>query len=81
MLKKNKEAEKQSKRRKKEKRRIPDRSSDEIIKGVSLEFKCKLILSLTPIYNDDLQGCHFYDVRFATASPSPTASYPLLCCG
>ena len=50
--------------------------SDEIIKGVTLEFKCKLILTLSPIYNDDLQDCHFNDVRVATASPSLTASYP-----
>ena len=49
---------------------------DEIIKGVALEFKCKLILTLSPIYNDDLQDCHFNDVRVATASPSLTASYP-----
>ena len=56
---------------------IPNWSSDENIKGVSLEFKCKLILSLSPIYNDDLQGCHFCDVRITTASSTLTASYPI----
>ena len=59
-----------------EEKRIPDRSSVEIIKGVYLEFKCRLILTLSPIYNHDLQGCHFSDVKVATASPVITASYP-----
>ena len=73
---------KQSKSRKKteqekeERKRIPDQSSVEIIKGVYPEFKCKSILTLSPIYNHDLQGCHFSDVMIATASPVITASYP-----
>ena len=46
-------------------------------KGSFFDFKCELILSLSPIYNDDLQGCHFCDVRITTASPTPTASYPI----
>ena len=60
-----------------EEKRIPDRSSVEIIKGVYLEFKCRLILTLSPIYNHDLQGCHLNDVKVATASSRLTASYPL----
>ena len=67
---------KQSRKRKKERKRIPDQSSVEVIKGVYPEFKCKSILTLSPIYNHDLQGCHFSDVKVATASPVITASYP-----
>ena len=63
-------------RKEREKKRIPDQSSVEIIKGVYPEFKCKSILTLSPIYNHDLQGCHFSDVMIATASPVITASYP-----
>ena len=61
---------------KREEKRIPDRSSVEIIKGEYLEFKCRLILTLSPIYNHDLQGCHLNDVKIATASSRLTASYP-----
>ena len=43
-------------RKEREKRRIPDQSSVENIKGVYPEFKYKLILTLSPIYNHDLQG-------------------------
>ena len=45
------------------------------IKGVYLEFKYKLILTLSPIYNHDLQDCHISDVMITTASPSITASF------
>ena len=41
-------------RKEREKKRIPDQSSVAIIKGRYLEFK--MILTLSPIYNDDLQG-------------------------
>ena len=50
------EQKKQSRKRKKERKRIPDQSSAENIKGVYPEFKYKLILTLSPIYNHDLQG-------------------------
>ena len=62
-------------RKRREGKGIPDQPSMEIIKGRYLEFKCKVILTLSPIYNHDLQGCHFSDVMIATASPVGTASY------
>ena len=43
-------------RMEREEKRIPDRSSAAIIKGRYLEFKCRVIPTLSPIYNHDLQG-------------------------
>ena len=43
-------------RKEREKKRIPGQSSVETIKGVYPEFKCRVIPTLSPIYNHDLQG-------------------------
>ena len=50
------EQKQKTEQREKKERKIPDQSSVQNIKGVYLEFKYKLILTLSPIYNHDLQG-------------------------